>query len=996
MEIIPGNVLNGFVFQSCEDLPEIDGKAFTAIHQDSGSRLLVLQNDDNNKAFSISFRTPPQDDTGVFHILEHSVLCGSDRFPVKEPFVDLLKGSMQTFLNAMTFSDKTMYPVASTNEQDLYNLMDVYLDAVFHPQIYRKRAIFEQEGWHYELTGAPGVESTDCDIAALPVDQTQLVYNGVVYNEMKGALSDAGTVLYSELQKALFPNTPYAFESGGTPEAIPTLSYENYLDEHRRHYRTDNSYIVLYGNLDIERALVFLDERYLTPVAAEQRAADHARADANLEPLAPRTLNMQPPIVSPLVTRTMDTAPENACAGCGYAIGTAKDRLRVMAVDILLDALMGSNEAPLKRALLDSGIADDIIAFVADSLLQPFVVVQANMPHDGEGANLEQHLRTQVSALLESGIDHELIEASLAHTEFVAREHATSTADGVGYAMAAMASWLYDDDQALSYLRYIEEFATLRENLNTTYFEDLCRELFIDNNHRASVQVVPTPGVSDDDTDIQLAALNEELDTEDRVRIIDEEALLRTLQETPDPPEATATLPRLSISDIGSAPDEPPYDIDDNAPITCLRHHMPTRGIVYTYRYFDANCITFDELPYLRILALVLGKLDTTQHTAVQIDTLAQSKLGNLSFFTDLYDESGGDTEEPTLDLRFVVSASALADNVEWLVKLPVEVMTQTDFSNVSKIRDLLLQCKIGMEQQFINAGHVCAALRVRSYYSRAGIIAEQLNNVDFYQFLCALVNDFDKRAEELSTHLNDLANRLFVDNGCTMSFAGTDEDYHRFWNAQPGCGRKGDVTRQLVIPEPIKRNEGFVISSDVCFAGLGWDRRLLSIPFEGAWLVASRALSFDYLWNEVRVKGGAYGVGFQATRNGNLRFYSYRDPHLDETLARFAQASAWLAAFNPTQEDLEGFVVATTASIDAPIKPRMLVRRQASRYFNHHARDERIKWRQQVINTDVDDVRKLAAAIEQAVAQQAVCVFGNRDILESSTTPLEIIELFG
>ena len=996
MDITSGTVLHGFTFESSEDLPEIDGKALIAFHADSGARLLVLQNDDNNKAFSISFRTPPRDDTGVFHILEHSVLCGSDRFPVKEPFVDLLKGSMQTFLNAMTFSDKTMYPVASTNEQDLFNLMDVYLDAVFHPQIYRKRAIFEQEGWHYELTCTSDVKNPIEDIAALPVDQTQLIYNGVVYNEMKGALSDAGTVLYGELQKALFPDTPYSFESGGTPASIPTLTYENYLDEHRRHYRTDNSYIVLYGNLHIERALAFLDERYLTPVAAEQRTADATRADEGLEALTPRTLDLQAPLIAPLVTRTMDTAPENACAGCGYIIGTSRDRMRVMAVDILLDALLGSNEAPLKRALLDAGIADDISAFVADSLLQPFVVVQANVPHDDAGANLEQHIRAQVTALLERGIDHDLIEASLAHAEFIAREHATSVADGVGYAMAAMAGWLYDNNQALAYLRYAKEFATLRANLDTTYFDDLCRELFIDNDHLASVQVIPTPGVSDDDTAAKLASLNAEMDAVDRARIVDEEALLRTLQETPDPPEATATLPRLSISDIGAAPDEPDYDINNDMPIPCLRHHMVTHGIVYAYRYFDANRVTFDELPYVRILALVLGKLDTAQHTAMQIDTLVQSKLGNLSFFTDLYDESGGDADEPILDLKFVVSASALADNVEWLVRLPVEVMTQTDFSNTFKIHDLLLQCKIGMEQQFTNAGHACAALRVRSYYSRAGIIAEQLSNVDFYRFLCSLIDDYDERAEELSAHLADLARRLFVDDGCTMSFAGSDEDYQRFWNARPGCGRTGDASRQLIVPEPIKRNEGFIVSSDVCFVGLGWDRHLLSIPFEGAWLVASRALSYDFLWNEVRVQGGAYGVGFISTRNGNMRFYSYRDPHLDETLDRFAQASAWLAKFNPTQEDLEGFIVATTANIDTPIKPRMLVRRQASQYFNHHARDERAKWRQQVIETDVAAVRNLASTIEQAVAQQAICVFGNRDIIESASTPLEIIELLG
>ena len=455
MQLDPGITVSGFTVETRDPLDEIGGEAITAIHEASGAKLLYLKNDDNNKAFAIGFRTPPhaigfrtppQDDTGVFHILEHSVLCGSRKFPVKEPFVDLLKGSMQTFLNAMTFPDKTLYPVASTNEQDLFNLMDVYLDAVFHPRIFEKRAIFEQEGWHYELVAEGGANA-----AVLPADQTELICNGVVYNEMKGALSDATSVLYDELQKALFPDTPYAFESGGTPQAIPTLTYENYLDEHRRHYRTDNSYIVLYGNLDIERALAFLDERYLTPVKIEQQAADEQRARTGLEPLEARDLPLQAPVTAGYTRRTMDTTPENACAASGYVIGTALDRTRVTAVDILLDALFGSNEAPLKRALLDEGIAHDVNAFVADSMQQPFAVVQTHIPAEDTGRNLSQIVADKVRSMLEAGLDKELVEAALSHEEFQMREHELGMADGVADAIIALSGWLYDDGAATDY-----------------------------------------------------------------------------------------------------------------------------------------------------------------------------------------------------------------------------------------------------------------------------------------------------------------------------------------------------------------------------------------------------------------------------------------------------------------------------------------------------------------------------------------------------------------
>ena len=381
MDLVQGQNLHGFTVLTAEPLPEIDGTAYTLLHNISGAKLLYLQNDDDNKAFSIAFRTPPADDTGVFHILEHSVLCGSEKFPVKEPFVNLLKTSMQTFLNAMTFGDKTLYPVASTNDQDLMNLADVYMDAVLHPDIYRKRQVFEQEGWHYELVaadeadeGEAGADSEGAGAGAAA--RPQLAYNGVVYNEMKGALSDASSVLYDQLQASLFPDTPYAFESGGTPEAIPTLTYEHYLEEHERHYRLDNSYLTLYGNVDLDRMLAFLDERYLTPVAAEQAKRTAEREAAGLAPLEPRTLPEQAPVCALGVHRTMATAPENACMGLGYVIGHVRERTRIVACDILLDAIAGSNEAPLKRALLDAGLAGDVQAYLADSVQQPFAVIQ--------------------------------------------------------------------------------------------------------------------------------------------------------------------------------------------------------------------------------------------------------------------------------------------------------------------------------------------------------------------------------------------------------------------------------------------------------------------------------------------------------------------------------------------------------------------------------------------------------------------------------------------
>ena len=989
MELSLNQRVHGFVVTDVQPLPEINGTAFILKHELSGAKLMHLANDDANKAFSIAFRTPPQDDTGVFHILEHSVLCGSDKFPVKEPFVDLLKSSMQTFLNAMTFSDKTMYPVASTNEQDLFNLMDVYLDAVFHPAIYHKKAVFEQEGWHYELEEAEAQEGRD------PV--RKLVYNGVVFNEMKGALSDSSSVLYDELQKALFPDTAYAFESGGTPEGIPTLTYEGYLDEHRRHYRLSNSYTVLYGDLDIERALAWLDERYFTPVHEEELRNQEERREAGADPLLPRAIEAQAPVCNLGLTKAMRTAPENAVAGAGFVIGDAGQRTRIMATDILLDALFGSNEAPMKRAMLDSGIAEDVSAFVADAMKQPFVVIQLKKQQDETAADLVPTIEREIAKLLDVGLSKDLIEAAISHEEFVMREHDFGLADGVAHAMNCLAGWLYDDSLATTYLRYEEDFRFLREALEGAYFDDLARSLFLQNNHRASVAVVPTQSDDDNVLRTQLDALQASMPEADLNAIVEEVDVLREMQMAPDSDEAKATLPRLTTHDIDNAPAETPLDVVDDTPMRCLRHHIQTHGIAYAYRYFDATRVSFEELPYVSLLALVLGKLGTARHSAAEIDTLVQEKLGNLSFFTDLYER----VDDPAVtDLKFVVSSSALESNAAWLATLPREIMHETDFTDTAKIRDLVAQNVIYLEQSFAGAGHSRAMARVRSYYSRAGLILEQLSNVDFYRFAKDLLENWEEKSTDLPAILSGLAARLFADDACVISLTGSDEAIASFWAKDSRCCAgafpAADAQKKLVVPTPVARNEAFIVPSDVTYSSVGYDRRLLNQPYTGAWAVASRALTYDFLWNEVRVKGGAYGVGFGATYSGNMRFYSYRDPHIDETIERFEQSAAYLRAFNPSKTEMDGFVVSSTAGFDTPKKARELARRQAGQYFAGIPTDQRALTRSQIIEASVGTIRGLADAVQATADKKLVCVFGNKEIIESAKTPFEAIDLLG
>ena len=959
---------HGFTAVKSEPISEVEGTVHLMHHAASGARLMFIENDDANKAFSITFKTPAADDTGVFHILEHSVLCGSEKFPVKEPFVNLLKTSMQTFLNAMTFPDKTMYPVASTNEQDLANLMDVYLDAVFHPDIYRRPVIFLQEGWHRELEGEGEGE--------------RLVVNGVVYNEMKGALSEPDSVLYDGLSAALFPDTTYRFESGGTPAAIPTLTYEGFLENHRRHYRPDNAYIILYGNLDADRFLGFLDERYLAPLAAKERG-----------PLDINPLGLQAPVAPAPVVVPMATAPENACAAVGFVIGRAAERERIVAADILMDAIMGANESPLKRALLDAGIADDAIGYVADSVAQPFAVVSLRGARPGAADALRAIVAAEARRLAEGGLDRELVRAALSHAEFVMRERNFGYPDGVVLAMSAMAGWLYSDDDPAAYLRFEDVFASLREKVEEGYFEALLRELFLDNDHRACAEVVPTE--SDEAAEEAEAAGEREAAaelTEDEAASIREAVrALREAQEAPDAPEALAKLPQLSRADIGEAPAEAMWEVGECGPWRLIRHYLPCRGIAYAYRYFAMDGLAFDELPYATVLACVLGKLDTSRHTAAELDTLVQAHLGNLGFAVEVHEDA---ENRERLRPMFVMGSSALDEEVPWAARLAEEVLRETDFSDTERIRDILGQRRIAMEQAFASAGHSAAMARVASYYLPAGVVREALSGVGFYRFLKELLASFDERACALSAKLADLARRLFTDSGCTLSFGGDEAALAAFREASsPFGGMAGAPV--LTVPAPEDGHEAFVVASDVTYTACGWDRRLLGEPYGGAWLLASRILSYDFLWTEVRVKGGAYGAGFQTTRSGSSRFYSYRDPRIDETVERFRTSGDWLAGvFNPTESEMDGYVVSTVASLDAPAKARELLRRQDGLYFSGATLEDRARVREEVRAAGIDDVRALASSVDAIAGAGPVCCFGNGEVIRASGEGFNVVDL--
>lgn len=999
--LAPGTTCHGFAVERRETVPELDSDAYVLCHAASGARLLYLACDDENKAFAIGFKTPPADSTGVFHILEHSVLCGSAKFPVKEPFVDLIKSSMQTFLNAMTYPDKTIYPVATTNEQDLYNLMDVYLDAVFNPAIYTKPTIFEQEGWHYELDLPESVEG-EGDGSAASLREGTLRYNGVVFNEMKGALSDPMSVLDDAVNAALYPDTAYAHESGGDPRAIPALTYEQFLDTHARHYNPSNSYITLYGDLDVDRALAFLDERYLSQPSAASRRMDAAVA-AGEDPstLAPNPLDVQEPVTCEYKRVEMATTPENALVGLGLVLGSALDRKRTIAADILFEALLGSNEAPVKKAILAAGLGGNVVSYTAAESLQPYELIMLQNAQPGVARELRRVFQDACRDLCEHGVPRERLEAIISSNEYDLRQRDYGIADGVAIACDALSTWLYDDDAATLALKYGPVYEELRGELDGSYFEDLLRELVLQNDHMALVELVPVDAAegAEGAEAAELTAKRDAMTDAELADVVERTAVLRAAQEAEDTPEDKATLPRLRVSDIGEARPEPPLVVDTTAPIPCLRHGIPTNRLTYAMQYFDLSCVAFEDLPYVTLLCRLLKQLPTREHSAEELDNLLAGKLGFLSFTTEVMTQPDVDGVRPYL----LVSAGALSEKIDALASLPREVWSSTLLldADADRVRDVLTQIRIGLEQGFINNGHSAALGRAMSYSSPSAVVREQLSGVDFYLFLRDLLEHFDERLDDLRAKLAELAGRIFVADGCMSSFTGSDEDFDAYWDAAGdlglGAGDGADAGRDaLVVPTPCDRHEAFVIPSDICFAASAYDPRRLDIDVTGAWAVAANALSYDYLWNEIRVKGGAYGCGFRAAGERQAAFYTYRDPAIDPSIERVARAGEWLGSFEPDEAAFEGFIVSCVSGMDAPVKPYALTKRRNTTYLaglDPHAREER---RAQMLAATPGELRSLGADVTRIAAASPTCVFGGRDVIAKSNAGFNVVDLLG
>lgn len=965
------NTYSGFKLIKKEHVPEIKycsyntaqttskekAEVYELEHIASKAKLLYLENDDPEKAFSISFKTPPKDSTGVFHILEHSVLCGSRKFPVKEPFTNLLKSSMQTFLNAMTFDDKTMYPVATTNEKDLYNLVDVYMDAVLFPNIYKNINIFYQEGGHKTTIQQK--------------DKNYLGFNGVVFNEMKGAYSEPEAVLYDKLQSNLLPNTCYQYSSGGNPEEIKKLSYQNFLEEHARHYRLDNSYIIIYGNLNFKNMLSFLDKNYLSKEKEINEWRSQGLKERNFsEDYKPREITKCHKSNSSFKQYKMQTDPNNAVCGCLYEV--PKEKRNLLAIKVLVDALAYSNESPLKKALLKENIGAEVNIDLFDSIKHPYIFAECKCVKKGKAKNFNNLIKKNLSEVIEKDLNPAHIKAAISHLEFLLKQNLSSYSTGVDAAIAIMSHWLYNDKSSIDCLKYIDDLEWVKSKCDTDYFKQLAKRLIIDNNKMSQCEIVP---VKKCQTEEKLIEINKS--EANKINKICKD--LKKQQEKPDSPIDTAKIPSMKIDDIEDIVTYPEPHIEYCSSIKCYCYEISTNGIVYANRYYKLGDLNFNDLPYVKILGLLLGKLGTPRYNSSEIDVISRDKIGLINYRLSMY-ENSKNYKKP--EIRFTIKAATLEENVNYLTTFIDNIINNSIFDDYNTIQTVLMQQKVGMEQAFIQMGHIAASSRAMSKILPIYQVMEQTGGIDFYIFIKKLLDNFDTKKHELSKKLSEVSKVIFK-NLPTLSFAGTSDSFKKYvYNFDSSKNEK--KKSKIQYPKVDKINEVFLIPSNVNYAISANNLRLNNqAKANGSHVVASKIASFDYLWNEVRVKSGAYGAGLTNSKWGTMRYYSFRDPNSSKTFKNFNNCSKWLSKCKISQKDLENYIISCVAAIDAPKNILELMNIQDSVIFSKDSFSKRERIRREIINTTMDDIHNAGKLFEEMDKSSIRCIFGSKDLLK-------------
>lgn len=946
-----------------DSIKDLGSEGWILRHKKSGARIALLSNDDENKVFTIGFKTPPADSTGVAHILEHSVLEGSKEFPVKDPFIELVKGSMNTFLNAMTYPDKTLYPVASCNDKDFANLMHVYLDAVFYPAIYKEPRIFYQEGWHYEMEDV----------------RDELKLNGVVYNEMKGAFSSSDDVLDREIVRGLFPDTVYANESGGDPDAIPDLTYEQFLAFHSRYYHPANSYIYLYGNMDMAERLIWMDEHYLSHF-------DKIDVDAQI--------GLQEPFAEPRETRKTYSITEsepmehNTYLTCSIAAGDVLDREEYIAFQILDYALCSSQGAPLKQALLDAGIGEDVYSDYDSGTRQPYFSIVAKGAEESQKEEFLRVIEETLEKLSKGGLDKKRLLAGLNYYEFKHREADFGIYPaGLMYGLQMMDSWLYDDEKPFIHIEAGDTYAALRKKVDSRYFEELISEKLLNNPHRSVLVLAPERGLTarkDEELAKRLALYKESLSETELEKIVEQTRQLRAFQEEPDRPEDLAKIPLLAREDIRRKVE--PVILEERCvgDTKLIYHSIPTNGISYFRLLFDVTDISSELFPYIGILKAAFGLVDTENYSYQELFTQTDLLTGGIVPVTNLYPNAKDLTQRR---ITFEVKGKAFDKNLQDAMALIEEMLIRSDYSDTKRLYEILAELKSRLQSSMMSAGHVVAGGRAVSYFSENAAIQEVLSGMDFYRLLEKICGDWEQEGKKTVEKLSELAKQIFCRENLLLDFISQDEAvYEQFRELAGGLKEKLPVKNAAGQPyrvETVRRNEGFLSSSQVQYVCRAGNFLKHGLPYTGALRILKGILGNDYLWNQVRVKGGAYGCMCSFGKNGDAWFVSYRDPNLAKTIEAFEAAPGWVEQFADDERAMTQAVIGTISEMDTPMNPAAKGLRSLSIYLTNQTEEQLQRERDEVLDATAQDIRALAAYIWAFLEDDCLCVVGNEKKIE-------------
>lgn len=949
-----------------EYIDDIHSDATLLRHKKSGARIVLLENGDENKVFNIAFRTPPANSTGVAHIIEHTVLCGSRKFPLKDPFIELAKGSLNTFLNAMTYPDKTMYPIASCNDTDFMNLMDVYLDAVFYPNIYREEKIFRQEGWHYELEDRDG----------------ELTYNGVVYNEMKGAFSTATDVLDRKIFDSLFPDTPYGVESGGDPEFIPELTYEEFLDFHRKYYHPSNSYITLYGDMDMDEKLEWLDREYLS-------AFDRISVDSEIAMQEPFEEPVELIVPYPILDSENET--ENTYLSESFVIGDYRDPVTNIGFSILKYALLDAPGAPVKQALLDAHIGKDIISSYSDGIIQPFLTITAKNAEEADRDRFLEIIRESLTSLAENGIEKKTLLSGINYFEFRFREaDYGSYPKGLLYSIDLFDSWLYDEEDPFEYLREIRVFEELKKKAEEGFFEELIRKYLLDNTHSAIVTLKPQKGLTaEKDAAIaaKLAEYKATLSDEEVEALVKATAELKAYQQEEDTPEAIASLPMLRRSDIDrKSPVKLSTEVQDVEGTTFLKHRYDTNGIAYLTLLFDTKDVPDDMIPYLGELNHALGLMSTENYTYGELFHEINSRTGGIGSGLRITPLADGENMVDDKYRMVSVTAKYLYPEQDFVFDIIREMLTTTDFTDEKRLKELIDSRTSALRNGLQAAGHVAAVDRALSYHTPSNAWMDRVGGVSHYRLLEDIAHDFEGKKDELVSKLQELAHMVFRPENLTVSinaeekgFEGAEEQIVRL---REGLF-KDDVRRGSFEWNAERRNEGFVTSGQVQFVALAGNFMDGGYKYTGAYKILKVLLNYEYMWMQVRVLGGAYGCMSNFRRTGASYFVSYRDPHMKRTLDVFKGIPEYLENFDADEKTMTKFVIGTISEMDTPLTASGKGALSLTCWLTGITDEDLQKEREQVLEAQPEDIRALAGPVRTIVEGDNICVIGSETVME-------------